>query len=73
MDFEKVLRELLGIFSQEGVAYAAMGGFALGAHGAARATTDIDFIHAFRKISLGMLAPAAAPREPARHYWRALL
>ena len=44
MNFECVLRELLQMFKQEKVRYALMGGFALGALGAPRATLDIDFL-----------------------------
>lgn len=44
MDFERVLRQLLGLFAEERVSYAVMGAFALGAHGAARATADLDFL-----------------------------
>ena len=98
VDFERVLKELIRTFELERVRYAMIGGFALGALGAPRATMDldflihqedlkkahqallrlgyqrrfhtqnvsqyasndsswgsVDFIHAFRKISLGML------------------
>lgn len=102
MDFELALKKVLEEFDRQGVRYALMGGFALGALGAPRATADLDFlvhkedldkvhqiasalgyertfhtenvsqyghrdlqwgaldfIHAFRKISLGMLERAA--------------
>lgn len=44
MNFERVLRELLGSFEQEKIRYALTGGFALGALGAPRATVDMDFL-----------------------------
>lgn len=44
MDFEETLRRLLGEFERLKTRYALMGGFALGALGAPRATADIDFL-----------------------------
>jgi hypothetical protein len=44
MDFEKVLRFLIKEFQEQEVRYALIGGFALGAWGIVRATTDIDFL-----------------------------
>ena len=44
MDFRSVLRLIGKDFHKEGVRYALMGGFALGAQGAPRATIDLDFI-----------------------------
>ena len=44
MDFKLVIEKLLTAFKKEGVQYALMGGFALGAWGVPRATVDIDFL-----------------------------
>ena len=44
MDFERVLKSLLDGFDQRRIRYALMGGFALGALGAPRATMDLDFL-----------------------------
>jgi hypothetical protein len=44
MDFERVLKNLLQGFDQRRIRYALMGGFALGALGAPRATMDLDFL-----------------------------
>lgn len=44
MDFERVLKDLLERFDQSKVRYAVIGGFALGALGAPRATVDLDFL-----------------------------
>ncbi len=44
MDFERVLRGLLPAFERDGIRYALIGGFALGALGVPRATADLDFL-----------------------------
>lgn len=44
MEFQRVLDELLGRFSQEHVRWALTGGFAMGVLGAPRATADLDFL-----------------------------
>ena len=44
MDFEHVLRTLLAEFSRLQIRYAAIGGFAMGVLGVARATMDLDFL-----------------------------
>ncbi|MBI3320483.1 MAG: hypothetical protein HYZ89_07870, partial [Candidatus Omnitrophica bacterium] len=44
MDFEQVLRTLLTEFERHQVRYAALGGFAMGVLGAARATMDLDLL-----------------------------
>ena len=44
MDFERVLRELLPAFERDGIRYALIGGFALGALEVPRATADLDFL-----------------------------
>lgn len=44
MDFKITIKNLLSKFKKEGVRYALIGGFALGAHGVSRATMDIDFL-----------------------------
>ncbi len=44
MDFERVFKSLLEGFDQRRIRYALMGGFALGALGAPRATMDLDFL-----------------------------
>ncbi|HBL15903.1 MAG TPA: hypothetical protein DD417_03835 [Elusimicrobia bacterium] len=103
MDLKKTLALLVGEFDRNGVPYAVIGGFAMGALGVPRSTLDldflvasdalgrvepimlslgyqkvfssenvsqyvspspqmgeVDFLHAFRPISLRMLAEAAA-------------
>ena len=44
MDFKSVLEKLLTAFKEQDIRYALMGGFAMGAWGAPRATVDIDFL-----------------------------
>jgi hypothetical protein len=44
MDFERVLKALLTEFDRHRIRYAAIGGFALGVLGYARATMDLDFL-----------------------------
>ena len=44
MDFEGVLIALLDAFQRNGIEYALIGGFALGALGVPRATGDLDFL-----------------------------
>lgn len=44
MDFKLVLEKLLTAFKEQEIHYALMGGFAMGAWGAPRATVDIDFL-----------------------------
>jgi predicted nucleotidyltransferase len=44
MDFDRVLRDLILDFTERGVRYALIGGFAMGALGIARATMDLDFL-----------------------------
>ena len=44
MDFEFVLKRLLDGFDRLDIRYGLMGGFALGALGAPRATQDLDFL-----------------------------
>lgn len=44
MDFERVLRSLLGEFGGHHIRYAAIGGFAMGVLGVPRATMDLDFL-----------------------------
>ncbi|MDZ7754636.1 MAG: hypothetical protein U5S82_24030 [Gammaproteobacteria bacterium] len=44
MDFHSVLKSLVHGFDREDVAYAMMGGFALGLWGVQRATVDLDFL-----------------------------
>ncbi|MEW6714766.1 MAG: nucleotidyltransferase [Nitrospirota bacterium] len=44
MDFKLVLEKLLTAFREQNISYALMGGFAMGAWGAPRATVDIDFL-----------------------------
>jgi hypothetical protein len=44
MDFKQVTEKLLSAFQKEGIHYALMGGFALGAWGVPRTTVDIDFL-----------------------------
>jgi hypothetical protein len=43
-DLERLLSGLCADFDRRGVRYALVGGFALGAHGAPRATRDLDFL-----------------------------
>jgi hypothetical protein len=43
-DFAKTLKILLDFFSQNGLDYALIGGFALNAYGLSRNTDDIDFL-----------------------------
>lgn len=44
MDFERVLKTVVEEFDQQHIRYAAVGGFAVGALGAFRATRDVDFL-----------------------------
>jgi predicted nucleotidyltransferase len=44
VDFYKVLGFLITDFGKHDVLYALMGGFAMGAYGIVRATTDLDFL-----------------------------
>lgn len=44
MDFELVLKTLIGEFSRLNIRYAAIGGFALGVLGVPRQTMDLDFL-----------------------------
>jgi len=44
MDFKTVTENLLSTFEVEGVRYALIGGFAMGAWGIARSTVDMDFL-----------------------------
>lgn len=44
MDFQLVLQRLISDFETRRIRYATIGGFALGALGAARATRDLDFL-----------------------------
>ena len=44
MDFEKVFQIVVNDFNEEDVAYALIGGFAVGVWGIMRTTTDLDFI-----------------------------
>lgn len=44
VDFEQVLKTLLGEFERRQIRYAAVGGFALGVFGFKRATMDLDFL-----------------------------
>lgn len=44
MTLESLLGTLLREFERRGTRYALIGGFALGAHGAPRATRDLDFL-----------------------------
>ncbi len=46
MDIRGVLARLAAAFEEAGVEYALIGGLALGAHGAGRATVDLDFLAA---------------------------
>lgn len=43
-NLESLLQRLLREFERRGTRYALIGGFALGAHGAPRATRDLDFL-----------------------------
>ena len=44
MDFRVVLQLITEEFSRQGIRYAVIGGFALGAWGVARTTIDLDFL-----------------------------
>lgn len=44
MDFETVLNGLVGKLDKKNIGYALIGGFALGAWGVVRATSDLDFL-----------------------------
>lgn len=44
MDFKTVTENLLSAFEAEGIRYALIGGFAMGAWGIARSTVDMDFL-----------------------------
>lgn len=44
MDFKLVLEKLLTAFTEQGIRYALMGGFAMGLWGGSRSTVDIDFL-----------------------------
>jgi predicted nucleotidyltransferase len=44
VDFYTVLGFLIEDFGKQNVSYALMGGFAMGAYGIVRATTDLDFL-----------------------------
>jgi hypothetical protein len=44
MDFKRVLRFIVSEFSDSGVRYALIGGFAMGALGIVRATMDVDIL-----------------------------
>ena len=44
MDFELVIRKVVGALEAAGVNYALIGGFAMGLRGVQRATMDLDFI-----------------------------
>lgn len=44
MDFKTVTKMLLAAFSEEGVAYALIGGYAVGLWGVPRGTVDMDFL-----------------------------
>jgi hypothetical protein len=44
MDFKTVISSLLKSFSEHGIRYGLMGGFAMGLWGVARATSDLDFL-----------------------------
>ena len=44
MDFEAVLKTLLGELERQHIRYGVIGGFALGALGVPRATIDLDFL-----------------------------
>ncbi len=44
MDFEKVIPLIIGDFEKEGIRYALIGGFAMGAMGMVRSTMDADFL-----------------------------
>jgi hypothetical protein len=51
MDFEKVLKFIINEFKKQGVDYALIGGFAMGALGVMRATMDLDFLLNRKDIS----------------------
>lgn len=44
MDFKAVTQNLLSAFETDGIRYALIGGFAMGAWGVPRSTVDIDFL-----------------------------
>ncbi len=44
MDFQLVVRSVLGRFEEEGIEYGVIGGYAMGLWGATRATVDLDFL-----------------------------
>ena len=44
MDIERVLRTIVEEFDREGIGYAVIGGFAVGALGVMRTTMDLDFL-----------------------------
>jgi hypothetical protein len=44
LDFKLVVEKLITAFEDDGIRYALMGGFALGARGLSRTTVDIDFL-----------------------------
>jgi len=44
MDFETVLKKLIGFFKKNNINYALIGGFALGLYGVVRSTNDLDFL-----------------------------
>lgn len=44
MDFEKIVPLIIKEFEKEGIRYALMGGFAMGAFGVMRSTMDLDFL-----------------------------
>ena len=58
--FEKPLRAL----SDGGVRFVVVGGLAAAAHGAARATYDVDVVYERTRENLERLAAALAPLEP---------
>ena len=58
MDFD-VIKRLLAALEREGVCYAIFGGVALGLHGLARFTEDIDL---FIEPSAGGHGPSQGPR-----------
>jgi hypothetical protein len=64
MNFERVIKEVVGAFEAAGVNYALIGGFAMGLRGYQRATVDLDFI-----LMLDDLAKADAILEKF-HYVR---
>ena len=56
--------ELLNCLSSAGVEFILAGGVAATAHGATRATQDIDIIYARNKRNLQRLAQGLAPHNP---------